>query len=276
MAIVYGTAKSETLNALDGVTNGADLIFGRDGNDNIYGLGGNDEIWGGHGADHIDGGSGIDTANYSDSGEDVIVNLSGGRCYFGTAEGDTLVGIENLTGSAYGDVLYGSSGVNVLRGMGGSDHLEGYDGADTLHGGDGNDDLQGDGGKDTLHGDAGNDRLIGGGGTDTLVGGGGGDSFFWASVEGVDANTADVITDFNFAEGDHFYLSPIDADPSAAGNQAFTFIGSAAFSGTPGEINYVHANGDTLIQLQTGTSPDAEGVIRLAGIHIPEASWFVL
>jgi len=67
MATVYGTNNSETINASDGVTNGADTIFGYFGNDTTFGLGGNDEILGGVGADTINGGSGTDTANYSDS-----------------------------------------------------------------------------------------------------------------------------------------------------------------------------------------------------------------
>jgi serralysin len=278
MAIVFGTGASETLNALDGVTNSADKIFGLAGNDNIYALGGNDEILGGHGADRIDGGSGIDTASYGDSGTGVFIDLTAGRGYHGTAEGDTLVGIENLTGSAYGDGLLGNGGSNVLRGMGGNDSLSGFGAADTLYGGDANDTIGGDGGNDILHGDAGNDILLGGAATDTLVGGSGGDSFVWQVAEdtGADANTADVITDFNFAEGDRISLFTIDADVTVSGNQAFTFIGNAAFSGTPGEVNYIHSNGDTLIQLQTGTSPDAEAVIRLAGILTPEATWFSL
>jgi Ca2+-binding RTX toxin-like protein len=278
MAIVRGTGYSDTLNALDGITNGNDLIFGLGGNDHIYGLDGNDGILGGAGADDINGGSGIDTANYSDSGTGVMVSLMEGRGSSGTAEGDTLVSIENLTGSAYGDGLLGDDGNNVLRGLGGNDSLSGYGGADTLYGGDANDTMAGGGGNDELRGEAGNDILLGNAGTDTLVGGTGGDSFVWQVAEdtGAEANTADVIADFNFAEGDRISLFAIDADITASGNQAFTFIGNAPFSGTPGEVNYIHANGDTLIQLQTGTSADAEAVIRLAGILTPEASWFSL
>jgi serralysin len=70
--------------------------------------------------------------------------------------------------------------------------------------------------------------------------------------------------------------SGIDADVYASGNQAFTFIGTAAFSGTPGEIRYYHSEGDTYLELQLGTSADIEGVIRLVGVHTPQASWFVL
>jgi serralysin len=93
----------------------------------------------------------------------------------------------------------------------------------------------------------------------------------------VNVATADVITDFSFAELDLIDLSLIDADVYAAGNQAFRFIGTEAFSGTPGEINYyIDSRGDTVIQLQTGMDADVEGVIRLVGFHGPEASWFVL
>jgi serralysin len=269
MAYVYGTGNSETLNALDGVTSGADKIFGLAGNDRIYGLGGNDEIMGGHGADTINGGSGIDTAIYSDSGTGVYVDLRTGQGQYGTAEGDTLVSIENLTGSAHRDHLVGNDGVNVLLGLGEYDRIYGFGGDDIIFGGTGGDHLYGMDGNDILRGEAGPDGMTGDTGADT---------FQWTSTEesGLDVSTADVIFDFNFAEGDRIDLAAIDANLVASGNQAFTFIGSAALSGTPGEINYVHANGSTLIQLQTGTSADAEAVIRLAGIHTPEASWFVL
>jgi Ca2+-binding RTX toxin-like protein len=270
MAYVYGTSNSETLNALDGVTSGADKIFGLAGNDRIYGLGGNDEIIGGHGADHIDGGSGIDTASYIDSGTGVYASLLPSVVgQLGTADGDMLVSIENLTGSAHDDYLEGNDGANVLRGMAGNDYIDAFGGADTVYGGTGN---------DILDGAAGNDILDGGTGTDFLAGGTGGDKFVWASVEdtSVDANAADVLDDFDYAEGDRIDLSLIDADVYAAGNQAFTFIGAAPFSGTPGEINYVEVDGNTVIQLQTGTSADVEAVIRFNGSFAPEASWFVL
>ena len=85
-----------------------------------------------------------------------------------------------------------------------------------------------------------------------------------------------MIWDFNRIEGDQLNIASIDADVYTAGDQAFTFIGTAAFSGTPGEVRYYQSGGDTYIEMQTGTSVDVEGVIRLAGIHTPEASWFVL
>src|SRR5688500_1004929 len=108
MANIYGTDGAETINAFDGVTNNADTIFGFGGNDSIFGLGGNDEIKGGGGADAINGGSGTDTANYSDSAEGVVVSLISNEGFGGTAEGDTLTSIENLTGSSHDDFLVGN------------------------------------------------------------------------------------------------------------------------------------------------------------------------
>jgi Ca2+-binding RTX toxin-like protein len=157
MANVFGTDNPETLNALDGVTNGADTIFGFGGNDTIFALGGNDEILGGGGADSINGGSGTDTANYSDSFEGVVVSLITNQGFGGTAEGDTLESIENLTGSAHDDFLVGNDGSNVLVGLEDSDTLKGGGGADTLYGDSGSDTLKGGGGADTLNGGSGVD-----------------------------------------------------------------------------------------------------------------------
>jgi Ca2+-binding RTX toxin-like protein len=375
MNTVHGTEAPETIDAADGVSSVNDMIYGLGGDDTIFGLGGDDIIRGGEGADTIDGGADSDFADYRDSDEGIIISLLTGYTSGGTAEGDTLINMENLLGSQYDDVLVGNSednylvgydGNDVLKGGGGADQLGGLygddllvggSGADHLHGGDdidtvaynestagvtvnllsgvgcdgdaegdtffyvenvigsnhadvllgdggsnelegrkghdklkggggtdllwgggGDDELFGNDGTDTLRGEAGNDALVGGNGKDYLYGGANADTFVWDSTgeTGLSVATADVIWDFNAAQGDHIDLSGVDANVYAGGNQAFTFIGTAAFSGTPGEVRYYQSAGNTYIQMQTGTSVDIEGVIRLAGIHVPEASWFVL
>jgi Ca2+-binding RTX toxin-like protein len=45
---------------------------------------------------------------------------------------DTLVGIENLTGSGFADTLFGDAWNNTLIGGSGNDRLTGQDGRDTL------------------------------------------------------------------------------------------------------------------------------------------------
>jgi Ca2+-binding RTX toxin-like protein len=185
MANVFGHDYAETLDATDGVTNGADTIFGYGGNDSIFGLGGNDEIKGGGGADTLNGGSGTDTANYSDSSVGVVVSLISGAGSGGTAQGDTLISIENLTGSAHDDLLVGNDGNNVLTGL------------------EDNDTLKGGGGADTLYGDSGNDRLKGGGGADTLNGGSGIDTAdYYCSSDGVFISLYSDVAAYGDAEGD--------------------------------------------------------------------------
>jgi Ca2+-binding RTX toxin-like protein len=185
MATVYGTNNSETLNSLDGVTNGADTIYGYGGNDSIFGWGGNDIIVGGSGADDINGGAGSDYSSYNDSTAGVTVNLSNGTGFGGYAEGDALTSIENVTGSWYDDFLIGNDSNNVLAGLGGHD---------TLKGG---------GGADTLYGDSGNDTLKGGGGADTLNGGSGVDTAsYFDSSAGVFVSLYNDVAAFGDAEGD--------------------------------------------------------------------------
>jgi serralysin len=185
------------------------------------------------------------------------------------------------------NVLKGKDGNDTLKGFGGNDYLYGgnnndsllgMDGADHLYGGARNDTLDGGDGNDSLHGESGVDTIYGGAGLDSLWGGSGADVFRWdaTSETGLTAGTSDEIRDFNRLDGDEINLSAIDANVYAAGDQAFTFIGMAAFSGTPGEIRYYHANGNTYIEMQTGTSVDVEGVIRLDGLYDPDASWFLL
>ena len=65
----------------------------------------------------------------------VTVDLQTGHGHSGTAEGDILDGIENLTGSWWNDYLTGNGYDNVLSGSYGNDFLEGGAGADTIDGG---------------------------------------------------------------------------------------------------------------------------------------------
>jgi Ca2+-binding RTX toxin-like protein len=274
---IKGTSGSDDLYG----TSSSDVIRGFAGNDYLYGLAGDDTLDGGTGADVMAGGTGNDTY-YIDSMQDVVWEWGG--------EGiDTAVmsvvgwfmpaQVENLVLAGANHYGVGNSLDNVITGSFEADTLDGQGGNDTLEGGLGNDRLYGKAGTDLLFGGAGQDYLNGEAGTDTLTGGANADEFYWWSTEQMGTTRAlmDVITDFNAAEGDIINLSSVDANVYAAGDQAFRFIGQAAFTtGVPGEINYVHANGNTIIQLQTGESPDVEGGIILQGIHTPQASWFVL
>jgi Ca2+-binding RTX toxin-like protein len=196
-----------------------------------------------------------------------------------TGEGnDTLIGIENLTGSAFGDVLKGTSGANVIIGGAGDDLLIGRGGFDRLDGGDGidtvsyadaatgvqvdlnpnafsnsdtlisienligsafADTLTGDAGTNALSGGAGNDRLTGGLGHDTLTGGAGNDVFDFNALNESPVGAGNRDVITDFQSGlDHIDLAGIDADAGRAGDQGFKFIGTKGFSGKAGELHY--------------------------------------
>ncbi|MEZ5796715.1 MAG: M10 family metallopeptidase C-terminal domain-containing protein [Paracoccaceae bacterium] len=147
---------------------GNDVLIGRDGNDTLLGGEGDDTLSGGAGADLLNGGPGRDLATYADAGSGIRVDLQAGRGTLGTALGDTLAGIEDLTATEFGDVILGSAVHNLLTGLAGNDQLEGR------------------GGNDTLLGGAGDDRLSGGIGADLLDGGEGFDlAYYWAATSGV-------------------------------------------------------------------------------------------
>jgi len=266
---VQGTGNEED-NFIRG--NAADnMLFGLDGADSLSGKEGNDYLDGGIGDDRLDGGWGDDTMigglgrdSYSvDSVNDTVVEYDGqGLDSVGASVSYTLpAAVEYLyltgfgaidgTGNAFDNLMYGNDSANVLRGLAGNDDIYGQNGDDVL---------------------------IGGTGRDSLIGNDGADRFVWNSTDETSTSfaTMDWINDFTRSEGDRIDLSGIDANLYADGNQAFTFIGNAAFSGAPGEINYIYSGGNTIIQLQTGTSPDVEGGIVLSGLQIPDASWFVL
>jgi serralysin len=138
------------------------LLLGGAGNDALTGLTGNDTLNGGIGNDSLNGGAaGSDTATYANATAGVSVNLTLQGASQNTlgAGSDTLVNMENLTGSAFNDILRGDGNANILTGLAGTDALLSGAGNDTLTGAEGN---------DTLYGGLGNDVMDGGAaGSDT-------------------------------------------------------------------------------------------------------------
>ena len=175
-----GDAAGDTLSGIENLTGSglADGLTGDAGGNVLDGGAGNDTLAGGAGGDSLIGGSGVDTADYAASGSGVTVSLATGLGAGGDAAGDTLSGIESLTGSGFADVLTGDTGANALNGGAGDDSLFGDAGNDLLYGGDGNDALAGGADSDTVYGDAGDDRLTGDAGADSLFGGAGNDSLY--------------------------------------------------------------------------------------------------
>lgn len=246
-------------------------LLGNFGDNTIIGSAFNDTLSGGaHGTDTLIGGGGDD--RYLVTAKTIIVEAANGGndraeadvSYTLSDNVERLVllgtGAINGTGSSTDNRITGNDAANVLDGGGGNDVLEGHKGDDTLIGGAGN---------DTLYGDAGKDTLTGGTGADTFV-------FAPGSFYGTQVINADRITDFSHAEGDRIDLMAIDANAGLAGDQAFAFIGDAAFSHVAGELRAVVSDGFTLVEGDTNGDGKYDFVIALTGAPVLAAGDFVL
>ena len=135
-----GAPGHDTITALGEVdqirgANGQDIVSAGDGNDVIHGQGN---------PDTIDGGDGFDRAmyGYAPVGMDIdISNPASGTASDGAAgnDDDTLMLIENITGTSKNDTIIGNAFSNSFFGTGGDDFLDGAEGNDTLDGAGGTD-----------------------------------------------------------------------------------------------------------------------------------------
>lgn len=230
-------------------TNYSDALDGNGSANTLEGGSGNDTLAGGAGADKLLGGAGIDTVSYANASAAVTAKLLYASTNTGDALGDTYSSVENIIGSIYADKLYGS------------------DGANSITGGSGNDGLVGNGGNDVLFGGQGADHLYGSVGADTFV--------FKAANESI-GSAYDTIFDFLTSEQDRIDLSAIDANISASGNQAFSFLGTAAFTGVAGELRYDKLSSDTYIYADVNGDKLADLKIRLDDAVTLTDGYFVL
>ncbi|HMI95583.1 MAG TPA: calcium-binding protein [Micropepsaceae bacterium] len=236
-------------------TAGANKIDGGAGNDSIDGGAGNDTINGGGGADtsiggagndyiyavigtpeSIDGGTGVDTLNTTAFAGNYVVNLATGATNFA---GESFINMENLISGAGNDSLTGTAGVNKIDGGAGNDSIDGGGGAD---------------------------KLTGGLGADSLTGGAGSDNFVFTDIAQSTVAIAgrDEVADFN---QDKIDLKLIDANTGLAGDQAFTLIGTAAFSGVAGELRYALSGGNTLVTGDVNGDATADFAVLVTGVH---------
>lgn len=156
---IVGTAGTDTLIGTAGrdvicARGGNDTLLGGAGDDVLLGEDGGDLLEGGPGADAMDGGAlgGADLLFYLASDDGVDVSLTRGTGVGGEAEGDTFVGVEDVLGSEFPDVLVGDASANVLYGEGGADSITGAAGNDVLYGNPGDDFLDGGPGADHVDG----------------------------------------------------------------------------------------------------------------------------
>jgi Ca2+-binding RTX toxin-like protein len=280
---------------------GNDLLFGGSGNDELHGGADNDQLADGSGDDRVYGGAGDDTVTVN-NGDDVYAGGSGtdtlefyyfefnGAFSFDPADQgarfdlartgvqnlgqwgfDRFAGFENILGSDADDRFLGSAGANSIAGRAGND---------------------------TIDGRAGNDTIAGSEGADVLIGGMGLDHIYtFRSEFNLDDDARDIVRFRKIAEsgatlaiadvieyfvskagagGDRIDLSAIDADPAAVGNQAFSFLGTGAFTSAPGEVRYSVSGGDVIVRIDTDGDSAAEMVILVKGLTALSAADFIL
>ena len=245
-------------------TNGSFRIFGGAGIDTLIGGAGNDAFYFGPGkygaSDTVHGGGGANDqlvldGNYTttlDGRADVeTVVLAGGPSddlnHFNITVADGFVAA-GTTKTIFAIPVSTSLTIDASAST--------TDGSLVIFGGSG-------GG--TIIGGAGADTIYGGSGQNTLTGGGGSDTFRFDAVTESKTGTPDTITDFTL--GDVIDLHNIDAivgNADATGNDpddAFTFIGSAAFGHHAGELHYVSgSNGQVIVSGDV----DGDGVADFA------------
>jgi hypothetical protein len=154
----------------------------------------------------------------------------------------------------------------VLQGSTSDDTYMGTRFADTIYG------RMGD---DFLKGGAGNDKIHGGLGADLLKGNAGRDTFFYNTTADSPLDFNDTILDFRRGQ-DRINLKAIDANELAGGNQAFSFIGAAAFSGTAGELRTEATSGGVFVYGDTDGDKVADLAIKINGMAAMVKGDFVL
>ena len=210
------------------------------GNADLTGNSLDNTLLAGQGDNVLTGGAGSDTVSYAagvtgTQGVDVSLATALPQNTGGSGT-DTLISIENLTGSAFADHLTGNTDINILNGG------------------------------------AGADTLTGGGGADILTGGSGNDVFNFEALTDLGADVAHTDTVTDFQAGDVLDLSHIDANTSTALDDAFSTTLVSTFTAA-GQLKFENGVlfGNTDADVNT-----VEFVINLTGVTSLGASDLVI
>jgi Ca2+-binding RTX toxin-like protein len=246
------------------------VVDGLAGHDTITTLGGNDVITGGAGNDAISAGAGDDVIRFSGTSEGFdSINGGAGTDRIEAGAKGTKIGLTSVTGV---ELITSNGLANVsIFGSTAADTLDFTNvtltGIKLINGGAGN---------DTIYGSAGADVIIGAAGADTLRGNGGADVFKYTTIAHSKLAARDQILDFQPGT-DKIDLSAIDASTASSGNQAFSFIGTDAFTNRAGQLRIdTSIAGKTMILGDTNGDGVADFAIDLAGSHSLSAGDFFL
>ena len=302
--LITGTA-SDGFGGTDTLLN-IENIQGSNFNDSLTGNAQNNMFWGEGGNDLIDGQGGFDMVSYWDDTAGVIVNLTTGTASDGFGGTDTLLSIENVTGSSYNDIVIGDAGDNLFSAIGGNDLIDGLSGIDTVAywddpagvtvnlttgtASDGfggtdtlisieniigsvfNDNLTGDVHGNLIQGGSGNDSFDGGSGTDTAVfGGHQANSTLTKTASGWTVSSSSDGTDTLISiERLQFSDKIIALDLDATGNagQAMEFIGAVA----PDLLNNTSVRGTIISMFDQGHSMASLSQLALDLQLLPNSS----
>src|SRR5436190_18166828 len=112
-----------------GGTGGADTFVSTEAYEYFVGGGGDDLFVASTGYDLFEGGAGSDTVSYAGLARASTVDLRFGRSEIDGAFRD-MVRVENVVGTAFDDVIIGSSVANFIDGGSGADRMQGFGGND--------------------------------------------------------------------------------------------------------------------------------------------------
>ena len=229
---VTGPDGADVFTSIEGAsgTGYDDQLLGDDGANRLRPRGGDDIV---------DGRGGVDTVDYSSGVTGgVTVDLAAGTA---TGGNDTLISIEAVIGSGFGDTLLGSTAANRLEGGGGDDLLGGRGGQDTFDGGAGFDYVSYSAATGSVTANLAAGQATVAGTTSTLI-----------SIEGFYGGSgADLITgdaSANFLRGN----AGDDTIDGGAGNDI---------------VDYAAATGAVFVSLAEGRSSGSDGNDVLAGVE---------
>jgi Ca2+-binding RTX toxin-like protein len=205
----------------------------------------------GQGGDDTITGNGFTQITYSNATSGVTVDLQDGTAVGDASVGhDTFTGVNSVSGSNFGDTLYGDSGFNILFGQGGNDILNGRAGFDLLSGGAGADTFvyaRGYGQLTISDFDQGNSGVFNQGEGDRIVLNG------FADLSGATVTSANGNTVLDFGNGDTITLQGVTTlDPTD-----FEFNPTIETLGWRHEIDPFHATQGSSTQW---TVPNLDGL----------------